>query len=82
MALALQIVTIFLTVELNVFTHWFLECISRIFLKAYYYVQRGRVLIFDCTKGPVKKIEWVKIALLFLHVMSKMFMFMFVNLSG
>ena len=32
--------------------------------------------------GPVKLIEWVKIALLFLHVMSKMFQFTILNLSG
>ena len=34
-------------------------------------------------KGPVKLIEWVKTAsLLFLHVMSKVFQFTILNLSG
>ena len=33
-------------------------------------------------KGPVKLIEWVKIALLFLHVTSKLFQFTILNLSG
>ena len=34
------------------------------------------------SKGPVKLIEWVKIALLFLHVTSKLFQFTILNLSG
>ena len=34
------------------------------------------------TRGPVKLIEWVKIALLFLHVTSKLFQFTILNLSG
>ena len=33
-------------------------------------------------KGPVKLIEWVKIALLFLHVTSKLFQFTILNLPG
>ena len=33
-------------------------------------------------KGPVKLMEWVKIALLFLHVTLKLFQFMIMNLSG
>ena len=34
-----------------------------------------------CGKGPVKLIEWVKIALLFLHVTSKLFQFTILKLS-
>ena len=33
-------------------------------------------------KGPVKLIEWVKIALLFPHVTSKLVQFTILNLSG
>ena len=33
-------------------------------------------------KGPVKLIQWVKIALLFLHVISKPFQFTILNMSG
>ena len=33
-------------------------------------------------KGPVKSIEWVIIALLFLHVASKLFQFMILDLCG
>ena len=38
--------------------------------------------IYTKFKGPVKLIEWVKTALLFLHVTSKLFQFMILNLSG
>ena len=33
-------------------------------------------------KGPVKLIEWVKMALLFLHVTSKLIQSTILNLSG
>ena len=36
----------------------------------------------DGCNGTVNVIQWMKIALLFLHFMSKLFQFMILNLSG
>ena len=45
-------------------------------------VQQANPKIKMLDKGPVKLIKWVKIALLLLHVTSKLFQFMIFNLFG
>ena len=48
---------------------------SKLYINNTFFLGKSHRLCLIESKGPVKLIQWVKVALLFLHVTSKLFQF-------